>query len=78
MKAIQPSTMVRDLLRTYPQTLPVFLRHGMCPDCKTDPPLVPLAHFASKHCGGDLERLIEELQTAVQVDPDPMESCPES
>jgi len=33
----------------------------MCPDCRTDPPAVPLAHFAMKHCDGKLDVLLEAL-----------------
>lgn len=59
-------TTVRDVLTTYPKTLDVFLSHGMCEDCRTSPPPVPLAVFAIKHCGGDLERLVSELNGIIE------------
>ncbi|GMV97138.1 MAG: hypothetical protein AMXMBFR83_14970 [Phycisphaerae bacterium] len=61
MLALHENTTVREVLTTYPQTFDVFLRHGMCEDCKTDPPPVPLHHFARKHCAGDVTGLIAEL-----------------
>ena len=66
MIPIHPTTTVLDLLRAYPQTFPVLLGRGMCADCKADPPDVPLSHFASKHCGGDIDRLIEELRAVAK------------
>jgi len=65
MLAIDGNTTVRDLLTTHPETFPVFVSHGMCEDCKADPPPVPLHHFAGKHCAGDLPGLIRELHSAI-------------
>ena len=65
MLSIHDQTTVRDVLTTYPQTIDVFLRHGMCEDCQADPPPVPLHHFATKHCGGNLQGLIEELKQVI-------------
>jgi hypothetical protein len=59
------ATTVRDLLSSHPQAFDVFLRHGMCADCQQDPPPVPLRHFATKHCGGDVGGLIRELESAI-------------
>jgi hypothetical protein len=59
---INPQTTVRDVLRQYPAAVDVLLRHGMCADCRQDPPPVPLDHFARKHCQGDLAGLIAELR----------------
>lgn len=59
------TTTVRDLLTRHPETFDVFLRHGMCEDCKADPPPVPLHHFARKHCGGDVQGLISELEASM-------------
>jgi len=64
MLKIDGHTTVREILKTHPETFPVFLGHGMCEDCKANPPPVPLQHFASKHCGGDLSGLIRELSAA--------------
>lgn len=58
-------TTVRDLLTTHPAAAGVLLRHGMCADCQQSPPPVPLGHFAFKHCGGDLDGLIREIQAAL-------------
>lgn len=55
-------TTVRDLLHAFPPAADVLLRHGMCEDCKLDPPPVPLAHFAKKHCNGNLAGLIAEIR----------------
>ncbi len=62
---ISGATTVRDLLHEHPGVFPVFLGHGMCEDCKADPPPVPLAHFASKHCDGELALLLSELRQAM-------------
>jgi len=59
------TTKVRDLLHTYPAAWKVLRRYGMCADCQHDPPAVPLAHFAMKHCAGDLGGLIAELRAAI-------------
>lgn len=67
MQTINGDTTVRDLLTAYPQTFDVFLAHGMCADCKMNPPPVPLSHFAGKHCNGDLTGLVEELAAAIQA-----------
>jgi hypothetical protein len=58
---ITADTTVRDLLSAHPELFSILERHGMCPDCKDDPPPVPLHHFATKHCGGDVDGLIREL-----------------
>lgn len=58
-------TTVRELLTAYPAAARVLLKHGMCEDCQTHPPPVPLGHFARKHCGGDLPGLIEELRQVI-------------
>ncbi len=59
------NTTVRDLLQAHPETFPVLLNHGMCGDCRENPPPVPLSTFAEKHCGGNLTGLIAELQRAM-------------
>lgn len=64
MLTIEPSTTVRDLLAAYPGTVDVLLRYGMCADCRSDPPPVPLAHFAAQHCGGDVAGLLREVKAA--------------
>ena len=65
MLAIDASTTVKVLLDAHPEVFGVLVRHGMCEDCKADPPPVALGHFAEKHCGGDIERLLEELRQAM-------------
>ena len=59
------TTTVRELLHTHPSAFDVLLRYGMCSDCQHDPPLVPLEHFATKHCAGDLDGLIAELRGVI-------------
>lgn len=61
------TTTVRELLTTHPEVIEVMLGHGMCEDCRENPPEVPLSHFAMKHCGGDLAGLIEELYGAIEA-----------
>ncbi len=61
---ITADTTVRDLLTAQPELFSILERHGMCADCKADPPPVPLSHFAGKHCGGDVDGLIRELHAA--------------
>ncbi len=63
----KPEMLVCDVLREYPQTWDVFLRHGMCEDCKTSPPPVPIQHFVDKHCDGQLESFLAELGGAARV-----------
>ena len=70
MMKIDGHTTVREILGAHPETFPVFLAHGMCADCQADPPPVPLHHFASKHCGGNIQGLIAELRSAVAEVPD--------
>lgn len=65
MLPLNENTTVRDVIQTYPKAFEVFLRHGMCEDCKADPPPVPLHHFARKHCGGDVPGLLSELNAAI-------------
>ena len=65
MLTIDERTTVRDLLAVHPEVFAVLLRHGMCADCQSDPPAVPLGHFASKHCGGDTAGLLAELGAAI-------------
>jgi hypothetical protein len=67
MLAINESTTVRDLLAVHPEVFPVLVGHGMCEDCKADPPPVALGHFAAKHCSGDVRGLLEELKCAIST-----------
>ena len=62
---LKESTKVSDLLAAHPEAFGVLLAHGMCEDCKAAPPPVPLGHFATKHCNGDLSGLIAELRSAI-------------
>lgn len=68
MSSIDENTTVRELLSSYPDTFQVFLRHGMCEGCKSDPPPVPLHHFARKHCGGNITGLLDEILEAIATD----------
>jgi hypothetical protein len=65
MMVINGDTTVRELLMQHPEVFDVLADHGMCADCKIDPPPVPLHHFAGKHCSGDVEGLIVELRQAM-------------
>lgn len=62
---LTPTTTVREVLTAFPQAAEVLLRHGMCADCQESPPPVPLHHFATKHCAGDVVGLIKELEPFV-------------
>jgi hypothetical protein len=66
MQAIHANMTVRELLTTFPQAFGVLAAHGMCADCKEDPPAVPIRHFAQKHCGGNLDGLLAELHAFIQ------------
>jgi hypothetical protein len=69
MTKIDASTTVRDLLTSHPEAFSVLLEHGMCEDCRADPPAVELSHFANKHCGGRIGELIDELQAVIATKP---------
>lgn len=68
---IAPQTRVADVLRTYPQSLDVFLKHGFTP--LSNPVLrrtmarVVTVEQACRREGVDLERLMEELQSVSSV-----------
>ncbi len=68
MLNIDGNTTVRDLLTAHPGTFDVLASHGMCQSCKDNPPPVPLEHFASKHCGGDLTGLIKQVEATIHAD----------
>ena len=59
---ITPATTVKDILDRHPHLFSIFEARGMCEDCKVSPPPVPVGHFAMKHCGGDIEGLLAELE----------------
>lgn len=61
MQSVDGNTTVRDLLTAFPQAADIMIAHGMCADCKSDPPPVPLHQFAKKHCDGNLPGLLDEL-----------------
>ena len=65
MSPIRPTTTVRELLSHHPQAFSVLVRFGMCPECRADPPPVPLSHFAMKHCDGKLDVLLEALYAVI-------------
>lgn len=65
MTDINATTTVRDLLQAHPSVVEVLIGHGMCEGCKADPPPVPLGHFATKHCEGNIGGLIEEINTVI-------------
>lgn len=68
LMTINGDTTVRELLTEHPGAFDVLASHGMCQDCRDNPPLVPLQHFALKHCGGNLRSLIEQIETALLHD----------
>jgi hypothetical protein len=68
MLSIDGNTTVRELLTEHPIAFEVLVSHGMCQDCKDNPPLVPLEHFARKHCEGELKNLIEQVEAAIHDD----------
>ncbi len=67
MLSISPNTLVRDLLTVHPEAFAVLERHGMCADCRANPPAVPLQHFARKHCGGDIGGLLAEITATLSA-----------
>lgn len=69
MPTITETTTVRDLLAAHPHVFSVLLGHGMCADCQQDPPAVPLQHFATKHCAGDIQGLLGEIKSAIDGPP---------
>ena len=71
MLTIDGKTTVRELLTEHPDAFDVLVSDGMCQDCKDNPPPVPLEHFAQKHCGGDLKKLIEQIESAIHLDDSP-------
>jgi hypothetical protein len=64
---LMTTTTVSDLIGAYPEAFEVLMRHGMCADCRQSPPPVPLAHFAQKHCDGNIAGLLDELRAAIGV-----------
>ncbi len=64
---IDPHSTVQELLAEHPVAFDVLAGHGMCEDCKANPPQVPLEHFAQKHCGGNLSGLIAEIEKALEL-----------
>lgn len=69
MLTIDETTTVRAMLAAYPQTFSILVEHGMCAECKADPPPVSLGRFATKHCGGDVAGLIDQLRRAAGAPP---------
>ena len=67
MQTLDANTTVRELVTAHPRTFEVLVARGMCKDCKTDPPPVPLHHFAQKHCDGNLSGLLADLEAAIQA-----------
>ncbi len=65
-----PELMLDELMRQWPQTVPVFIRHGMlCVGC-----LVTPFHSVVDACaeyGLDTGAFMAELQTAVSAGPEP-------
>lgn len=66
MQPIDAHTTVRQLLIAFPLAFEVLAAHGMCADCRNDPPPVPLRHFAQKHCDGNLMGLLAEIDAVIQ------------
>ena len=68
MLTIDETTTLSELLTAHPQALSVLLSHGMCDECREDPPSVPLRHFAAKHSHSNIEGLLEQLRRSAGVD----------
>ncbi len=66
MASINAHDLVCDVLQKYPAAWAVFERHGMCEDCKTAPPPVPIQHFVDQHCNGNIFEFLQEIQHAIQ------------
>ena len=64
---IDGATTVKELLEKYPAAFEVLFAHGMCADCQAAPPPVPLHHFAAKHCNGDLNGLLAEIEQTIET-----------
>lgn len=62
---VKPQDLVCNVLTEHPAAWPVFERHGMCEDCKASPPSVSVQHFVGKHCGGNIERFLQEINEAI-------------
>lgn len=62
MLELNPQTTVQALFAAHPEAFEVLHGYGMCEPCRSAPPPVPLEHFAAKHCGGNIEKLLEELR----------------
>ncbi|MGC9329044.1 MAG: hypothetical protein ACP5I1_15520 [Candidatus Hinthialibacter sp.] len=62
---IRPEDLVCDVLDKYPAAWPIFERHGMCEDCKQSPPPVPVHHFVTKHCNGNIDAFLQEIHETV-------------
>ncbi len=63
---IQAHDLVCDIFQKHPEAFDVFERHGMCADCKQSPPPVTVSHFANKHCNGNVEGFLHELNQHLQ------------
>ncbi|MGI6456886.1 MAG: hypothetical protein ACOX5R_14875 [bacterium] len=62
---IRADDLVCNVITNHPEAFTVFERHGMCEDCKMDPPPVSISHFANKHCEGRIEDFLRELNEQV-------------
>lgn len=58
---VQATDLVCDVFANHPSAFDVFERHGMCEDCKQSPPPVPVSHFVEKHCNGQIDAFLSEL-----------------
>lgn len=76
MLNINGNTTVRDLLTEHPSACDVLVSHGMCQECKDNPPPVPLEHFAKTHCDGHLKNLIEQVEAAIRREDSPDSQLP--
>lgn len=64
---IQADDLVCDVFAKHPNVFDVFERYGMCEDCKQSPPPVSVSHFANRHCNGQIEEFLIELNTHIQI-----------
>lgn len=63
-KSDLPDMIVKDLMRRWPQTVPIFIRHRMrCPGCLLAP-FMTLAEAAAEH-GVDVSALERDIMRAI-------------
>lgn len=64
---LQATDLVCDVLANHTAAWEVFENHGICADCKHNPPPVPIQHFVDMHCDGRIDEFLHELNSAISV-----------